>query len=283
MSFIQAFAALLIGGIIMGFSPVLVREADVGPFASAFWRVAFALPLLYLWASFETATSTWRVKFSNPAILAGFCFAGDLVFWHLAILNTTMANATFMVCLAPVWVACFSGIGLGEKPDRNAIIGLFVCLLGLALLLISSFQIDTSRLLGDVYGLITSLFLGSYFMVMRVGRRTLPSGQLFLSSTLVTTVCLFLVAIIMGGRLIPSSGEGWATLAALGLFTHAGGQGLVTLALGALTAMFSSLVIFIEAVTAAFFGWLIFNEHMEPLQWLGCGFVLAGVWISRPK
>ena len=82
--------------------------------------------------------------------------------------------------------------------------------------------------------------------------------------------------------MIPASTEGWMTLATLGLFTHAGGQGLVTLALGALTAVFSSLVIFIEAITAAFFGWLIFSEEMDLMQWAGCLLVLAGVWISRP-
>ena len=43
------FAALVAGAVAMGVSPIFVRLADVGPFASAFWRVALALPLLYAW------------------------------------------------------------------------------------------------------------------------------------------------------------------------------------------------------------------------------------------
>ena len=36
------FAALVLGALAMGISPVFVRLADVGPFTSAFWRVALA-------------------------------------------------------------------------------------------------------------------------------------------------------------------------------------------------------------------------------------------------
>ena len=42
-------ATLVIGAIAMGVSPIFVRLADVGPFTSAFWRVALALPVLYAW------------------------------------------------------------------------------------------------------------------------------------------------------------------------------------------------------------------------------------------
>ena len=45
----KPFAALVVGALAMGVSPIFVRLADVGPFASAFWRVALALPALYAW------------------------------------------------------------------------------------------------------------------------------------------------------------------------------------------------------------------------------------------
>ncbi len=48
-----AFVALLAGAIAMGVSPAFVRHADVGPFASAFWRATLALPLLAVWARLE--------------------------------------------------------------------------------------------------------------------------------------------------------------------------------------------------------------------------------------
>ena len=47
--------------------------------------------------------------------------------------------------------------------------------------------------------------------------------------------------------------------------------------------MFSSLVIFLEAIAAALFGWLILSEPVSLLQAAGGLVILAGIWISRPK
>ena len=47
------FAALVLGALAMGISPTFVRIADVGPLASAFWRVGAALPVLWLWSAME--------------------------------------------------------------------------------------------------------------------------------------------------------------------------------------------------------------------------------------
>jgi drug/metabolite transporter (DMT)-like permease len=98
--------ALVLGAVAMGASVLFVRWADVGPYASAFWRVFLALPFLWLWMRLDTrpmgATRLW----SDPAVwLAGAFFTGDLFFWHLAILGTTVANATFLATTAPIWVA----------------------------------------------------------------------------------------------------------------------------------------------------------------------------------
>src|SRR5438270_8190361 len=48
-----ALAALVAGAIAMGASVLFVRWADVGPYASAFWRVFLALPFLFLWMRLE--------------------------------------------------------------------------------------------------------------------------------------------------------------------------------------------------------------------------------------
>lgn len=284
LAFPTAFGALLVGGIIMGFSPVFVREAEVGAFASAFWRVLFALPVLYLWAIWEARRNdqNLKLKFSRPAMLAGLMFAGDLSFWHLSILNTTMANATFLTGLAPVWVILLSNFILKEKPPQNAFLGIVICLIGMSLLINASFRIEPERLIGDLYGIITSIFLGLYVIAIRSGTRSTTNSSLFLVSTIVTTAVLFLVVLIAGQSFMPETEKGWAALISLGVLTHAGGQGLLTIAIASLTAAFSSLVIFIEAITAALSGWLLFDEEMDFLQLAGCGLILIGIWVSKP-
>lgn len=283
-----ALIALFVSAIAMGISPLFVRLADVGPFSSAFWRVFLALPALYVWAraasnadDADTKGSLFRP--SKMVAIAGLFFAGDLIFWHLSIVHTTVANATFMATMAPLWVLLLSGIVLKEVVPKTMWIGLLFCLAGGAALIGSSVTLDPSRLVGDFYGLITSLFFAGYFLTMRIARRDTNSGTAIFASTLVTSAFLLVVALIMEGNVLPQSSAGWATLIALALISHAGGQGLLALALGYLPAGFSALVIFMEALAAAFAGWLFLSEALSPLQWLGGALIFAGIAYARFK
>ncbi|MEM1037978.1 MAG: DMT family transporter [Pseudomonadota bacterium] len=284
----------MVGAIAMGISPVFVRMAEVGPFASAFWRVALALPLLYIWLRWEQSPKQPTKAIDEPlkvtallqnkaVLLAGVLFAGDLFFWHLAIMNTTIANATLLSCLAPVWVALFSGAFIGEKVSQKALAGLVLCLVGAALLIGSSLSIAPERLMGDIYGLITSLFFGLYFLAIRAARRHISAGTLTFTSGIITAAILLVVTLISGQGFLPATATGLAALIALGAVSHVGGQGLLAVALGSLSATFSSLVIFIEALAAALFGWLIFAEVLTPLQGFGGFLILIGIWIARPS
>ncbi len=287
LSFPAAFAALTMGAIAMGVSPVFVRIAEVGPFASAFWRVFLALPVLVVWAIWETRRAGQPLSvlwsFDRAILLCGVFFAGDLFFWHLAILQTTIANATLLSCLAPVWVALLSGALIGEKVGRNVFAGLALCLLGAALLIGSSFQIDPTRLIGDIYGVCTSVFFGLYFLAVRVARRRHGAAATTLMSATVTAPILLVAALTAGQSLLPQTMTGVLALLALGIVSHSGGQGLLAVALGSLSAAFSSLVIFIEALAAAFFGWLVFAEALTLLQSAGGALILSGIWIARPR
>ncbi|MEO1397757.1 MAG: DMT family transporter, partial [Pseudomonadota bacterium] len=161
--------------------------------------------------------------------------------------------------------------------------GLALCLAGAALLIGSSYSIAPERLMGDVYGVITSLFFGLYFLAIRVARRNTSAGTLTLASGIVTTGILLLITLVSGQSFLPMTVAGLAALIALGAVSHVGGQGLLAVALGSLSAAFSSLVIFIEALAAALFGWLVFAEVLTPLQGAGGLLILFGIWIARPQ
>ena len=287
LSFPLAFGALVLGAMAMGISPVFVREADVGPFSSAFWRVALALPVLLLWGWLEARRNGRGIpsllRFSRPVLLVGLTFAGDLFFWHLAILNTSIANATLLACLAPVWVLLLSGWLLGERVPRSAWMGLALCLSGAAVLIGLNLRVDPNRAWGDAFGLMTSVFFGLYFLAVPRARRDDPAGVLTFKGTLVTAAILFVVALSLEDRLWPQTVEGALSLLALGLLSHTGGQGLLAVALGSLSAVFSSLVIFIEAVAAAVFGWVFAGEKLTLYQILGGALILVGIWIARPR
>ena len=94
-----AFIALLAGAIGIAFAPIFVRLSELGPSATAFYRLA--LPILWLWMEIGDR----RSETNRPAgyrdlvglALSGLFFAGDLGLWHWSIKLTSVANSTLLV------------------------------------------------------------------------------------------------------------------------------------------------------------------------------------------
>ena len=102
------FAALLLGNFALAFGPWLVRMADVGPSASAMWRMALATPILFAIAAARGQPLRLPgVGLYLMMIFSGLFFAVDLAAWHIGILMTKMGNATLFANAAslffPVW------------------------------------------------------------------------------------------------------------------------------------------------------------------------------------
>jgi drug/metabolite transporter (DMT)-like permease len=279
-----AFIALVLGAAAMGASPLFVRLADVGPYASAFWRTFLALPFLAVWALAEPRPQSMiGIAGDRAVLLSGLFFAGDLFFWHLSIFATTVANATFLATTAPIWVALGAWLVLGEVIQRRILIGLILCLAGGAALVGQSYGFAPERLKGDVYGIVTSVFFAGYILAIRAARARVGPGTLAFVSTAITAICLFVIALSLEPFILPRSWNGAMALLALAVISQVAGQGLLAVALGTLPATFSSLVIFLEAVAAATLAWIFLNEALGPVQMLGGLLILAGIYAARPR
>jgi drug/metabolite transporter (DMT)-like permease len=278
------FAALALGALAMGVSPIFVRLADVGPFASAFWRVALALPVLYGWMRIsERGQSQPAVRLSRATILAGLAFAGDLFFWHLSIVTTSVANATFFATTAPIWVVLFGWLIFRERASAAVLAGLGLCILGGGALLAQSFRLKAGGALGDAYGLITGVFFGLYFLAVQAARNKNSAARVTFEATIITAALLLAAAVGLERQLLPQTQRGVAALLALAWISHAGGQGLLAVALGRLPADFSSLVIFLEAIAAACFAWMFLGEPVTLVQAGGGLAILLGIYVARPR
>lgn len=295
LSFFGAFSALVLSAIAMALSPVFVRiaSAEVGPFASAFWRVFLSLPFLYIWFFLETRSPkapvkqdiTARRKISLYAFYAGLAFTGDLFCWHLAILNTSIANATFLATMTPVFILLFLWILFHQKPASRSVWGVLVCIAGGAVLT-GIFAGQFGNLTGDLYGIATAFFFSSYFLFVQQARPFCGAGQITFRLSLVTAFCLFLIAVadyhIRGNAIMPTTIHGASALLGMAFICHAAGQGLLAVALGRLPPVFSSLVIFVEAISAAIFGYIFVSETLSIYQIIGGLLILCGIWIARP-
>jgi drug/metabolite transporter (DMT)-like permease len=282
-----AFGALVLGALAMASSPNFVRWADVGPFTSAFWRVFIALPVLYVWMRLSERgldpAAVAKASFSKPIWLSGFAFTGDLLCWHQSIVTTSVADATFFATTAPVWVVVFSWLLLGQQIGRETLAGLAFCMLGAGALLAETLHNHAAGALGDLEGLATGVFFGLYFLTVQAARRKASAARVTFESSVITAVILFVVAALVERHMLPQTLVGVLALVALGWVSHAGGQGLLAVALGRLSATFSSLVIFLEAIAAAGLAWLLLGEPVSRIQALGGLLILVGIYVARPR
>jgi len=278
-------AALIAAALAMSISPSLVRFADVGPFASAFWRVFLALPILWAWmrADEKKPGAAKGKSWSLPIVLSGLAFAGDLLLWHSSIMHTTIANATFFATMAPLWVVVFGWLLLRQKAEPTTLVGLALCLVGGSSLVYQTMSLNPAHALGDALGIGTGVFFGLYFLAVGAARKHTGAARVTFELSVLSAAILLAFALVIEGNILPHGALGWGVLVALAVISHAGGQGMLSVALGRLPATFSSLVIFLEAVAAAGFAWVLQNEPVSPLQALGGAIILFGIWVARPR
>ena len=277
-----ALPAVLAGGIAIGFSPIFVRLSELGPIATGFYRLFLALPLLWLWMRLETRRAAGKRPVEWLAVaLPGVLFAGDILFWHWSITYTTVANATLLANFAPVVVTLGAWLFLRERITAMFLLGMALAMGGAALLVNASVALGSRYVLGDMLGLITACFFGSYVIAVARVRDRMAASTLMLYSSAVTALLLLAATVISGENLLPASASGWSVLVARAWVSQATGQGLIAYALGHLPASFSALAILIEPLTAAILGWAWLGEALSVLQAIGGGIVLAGIMVAR--
>jgi len=278
----SALLALFCGAVCIALSPIWVRVADVGPIASAFWRVALAVPLL--WSIAAAVRAPMRAAGARPALLAaaGLAFAGDLAFWHGSIQLTSVANSTLLANLASIFVTLGAWALWREKPRTLFLVGLALALGGVALLVRASVAVSPRALLGDGLGVVTALFYAWYLMtVKRLRDGGLGVVALMAWSTTLTACVLLPVALASGEPLMPASAAGWLKLVGLAWISHAMGQGLIAFALAHLPAAFSAVALLLQPVMAALLAWVLLGEPVGALQLAGGAVVLAGIYLAR--
>lgn len=276
--------ALFAGAVFIALSPIWVRVSDVGPTASAFWRVTLAVPLLWgLFFSLKTNETKKIPKAQRPLLLAtGIAFAGDLAFWHWSIQYTSVANSTLLANLASIFVTLAAWALWKQRPSGLFLTGLASALLGVGLLVRASLGFSPTALLGDGLGVVTAMFYAWYLLSVKGLRdRGAATLQLMAVTTTITAAILLPVALVSGEALLPQSESGWLKLLGLAWVSHAAGQGLIAYALAQLPAAFSAVGLLLQPVIAALFAWLLLSESLSALQCAGGAVVLFGIYLAH--
>lgn len=293
-----ALIALFAGAFAIGVAPIWVRLSDLGPSATAFYRLLFAQPCFWIWMFFEKFLdkksqsknpNSQRSKPESMSVIlkcqlffAGLLFALDMVFWHWSILKTSVANSTLLTNAAPIFVTLGAWFWFHEKITRRFIEGLLLAILGAAILSGESLSRESAaHLQGDGIALLAAVFYGAYMLSVKQLRESLTPVQIMAWSGIASTISLGIIAWISGEHFVPQSKSGWGILIALAITGQVAGQTLIAFAFKHLPASFSSVGLLFQPAVAAFLSWMILNETMNPMQIVGAIIILLGIFVCR--
>ena len=279
---VRLWALVGIAGI--SFSAVFVRLSEASFGTSAFFRAAYAVPLLI------ALMAVWRVPDARPvrarvlAWVAGLVFAVNLVVWHAAIdligagLSTVMGNTQVVVIgLVSWWL-------YGERPTRWALFAVPLVLVGVVLItgLGAADAYGAAPMAGVLLGVFTAFASGSYVLLFRAALRVPadavhPAGPL-LDVTAATALGALALgwAVDPGFTLVPGwPSHGW--LFALALVSQVVGWLLIGRSLARLPALVTAVLMPLQPLLTVVWGRLLFEEVLSTAQWAGVAIVLGGV------
>jgi drug/metabolite transporter (DMT)-like permease len=211
----------------------------------------------------------------------GLTDALNCVLYFGALAVTSVGVAVLTHYLAPLFVATFAPLALGERRRPGTFLAVLIGLSGLTLLLAPwSVQTRPERLLeGALLGLGSALFYAlSVLCNKRLSRSFEPSEMLVYHMPSALIVVALLVP--QGGWSLTSSGLSWLLLGALGPGVLAGV--IFMRSLTVIPAAHASVLTLVEPFTALVIAAIAWGESLEPTQLIGgTAILMAGYLVVR--
>ena len=217
----------------------------------------------------------------GPTILAGLMIGVAFNLYANGLLETTVARATLLYYLTPIWSTLLGVVWLSEPLTKARIIAIGVALIGLFLLLSNASSSHQALNIGDLYSFMSGIFWAIGVSVLNRWA-TIPILPLLACTFLATTLFSALTAGLLPANPVPDlqavkmalpAAAFWAIFIFVPSFfiIFRISQLLFPGRVGILT-MTEAIVAIVSAAI------LIPEESMLLLQWLGAGaIIMAGL------
>jgi drug/metabolite transporter (DMT)-like permease len=275
-------AVLLVASIFFGSSAIFIRYAtQASAISLTFFRLSIAAIGM---VSFALLTRTLRRLSRRDvllAVLSGCVLSLHFATFILAVKETTVANATFLVNTSPVMLAVLSPLTIKERTTSHEALAVLVAMLGI-LLVANAGNGFKAFGLGDTSALLAAFLVAVYALI---GRYLRTSGV----STACYTAYVYAAATFVSLALVGAIGSGQTfraydtqdVLAILGLamLPTLLGHTMYNHALGSVKTVTANVFPLLEPIIASFLALVLFAEFPTPLQVAGYSLILTAVVI----
>jgi drug/metabolite transporter (DMT)-like permease len=271
-----------LGALMISFSAVWIRLADVEPARSALLRGAYAVPVLAVLVAIRRRRDGGATPWLVPGgIAAGLLLGLDFVAFHASIGIIGAGLGTVLPSLQVVFVGIVGVWFFREHPGRAFWFSLPLVLGGMWVLSVvgEPVSVDGSFGIGVLLGVVVAVFYTGVLVLLRVLRGTSRGA-----STASLLLSLTLGSLLATGPIAASEGvagpagwpaDGWLILLAVG--SQVVGWLLVTSSIHRLPAAATSVALLLQPVLALVWGAVLLAEPLGAPQLLGAAVVLLGV------
>lgn len=254
----------------------------IGPFT--FQAVRCFLAVVFLFpasALFSRGKPFWK-SWADPAlwrsgIICGLALFAASSLQQIGLVYTDAGKAGFLTAMYIVFVP-FLGLFVGQRPGRNALLSPIPAIVGLYLLSCTSVSGINK---GDVLLLLCAVAFSVQILLIDRHCAGLDGLKLNCIQALVVAVLSVPWALLtetVDASLIASC---WLPLGYAGILSMGVAYTLQIVGQKRVAPSAAALLMSLESVFAALFGWLLLHETMTRAEELGCALVFAAVVISQ--
>jgi drug/metabolite transporter (DMT)-like permease len=271
---------------------MFVKQVSANGILVGFYRLFFASLMLSLlvWQRRSQKVSEKEIDQSKHpvkkgliwAALGGVAFGINISLWCSALNYTTASAVTLLDNTAPVWVGLFSWLVLKEKRSGRYWLGLFIAILGAALMIGWDILYNTnSQTTGNLLGIASGLSYAVYILITQQARKYMPALRYSWIVSISGALTLLSAALAANLFSQPLSPENLWMIFWMALSSQVIAWLLVNHALGHLPAAIASVALVGQPVVATMLGIVILKEIPSPLQFFGAVVCLAGIFLVQ--
>jgi drug/metabolite transporter (DMT)-like permease len=258
---LAVFAAVLV----WSFGPIITLSIGVSINTTIFYRVIFWPPLLFAIAKLRRVSITKHVM--KITFWPGIFFGLSTISGFTALKVTSVANATIIGDVSSALVLLAAPKFLGERIRFVQVVLAAVSFAGVCAIVFGANGSGGATIRGDVYALINAIMWAGYFVACKKVRTDGVGAWAFIFGVSVSQVL-----VVAPWAIATSSDLGMVTG-----FTGTVGHTLMVWAQKFVPASTSSLISLLMPVLSMISAWLVFEQRINLVQFIGGAVVLASL------
>ncbi len=265
---------MIVSATIVSTAGLIFRSLEsIDAFGVVFFRgLALSFVMLIVLNAFyrqRVFLTIWSV--GRQGVLGALFFTGAQTFYVFAFSNTTVANTTFTIALAPFITALLAFIVIRERIERTTLLAMAIACLGVVAIIVT--DVSSEGLLGVFFALMTAFCFSCFAVTLRRNKHVE-----MLPVLLLTGVFSMIVGLVFGQWDVIPQNYDIALCFIWGGVLQGFGQSLLVLSTRVLKAAEIPLIMLLEFSLGPIWVWMFFEEIISLGTLFGGGLIFLSVF-----